>query len=642
MAARTTASKKLSPFNRLTPTSPGAVHWTEGFWGERFRQCRETILPSMYEALNHPENSAQFSNFYVAAGLREGAHAGTYWSDGDCYKWMEAAAHVIGVTGDKALDQTLDELINVIGQAQDPDGYISTQIQLTEKERWEHPRYHELYNMGHLLTAACVHHNTTGKDNFLNIAIKVANYLYTVFAPRPDHLAHFGFNPSNIMGCVDLYRATGEPKFLELAQIFVDMRGSAPGGTDQNQDRVPLREETEAVGHAVTATYLYCGATDIVAETGEEALHAALSRIWEDMVNRKMYITGGVGPLHHGESKRRDAVHEAFDREYHLHNATAYNETCANIGNAMWNWRLLQLTGDAKYGDLMELVVYNAGLSGIGLDGRHFCYTNPLRWYGDNHVLLSNDTPERWFLHTCYCCPPQVARTLARMQDWAYSLEDDAVWVHLYGSNRLHTRLPAGDEIALEQHTDYPWEGQVRLCILAAPAGPVSLKLRIPAWATNARLLVNGSPTGTAQPGAYAEVRRQWAVGDQVELELPLRVRALKADPRVEECRNHLAFMRGPLVYCLEGVDLDADVSLAEIHLSRNPNLTPEPGHGQLTGITILAGEGWRLVDTHRADGLYWEAAGELAVQIPVRLIPYFAWHNRGQTEMSVWLPIHG
>jgi DUF1680 family protein len=629
----------MGQFNQLKTTDVGTVHWTGGFWGERFQKCEDVVLPSMFEALNTPENSAVFSNFYVAAGLQEGEHLGTFWSDGDCYKWMEAASHVFGITGNPELDAQLDELIDVIGQAQDEDGYISTQIQLTDKQRWEQLRYHELYNMGHLLTAASVHYRTTGKESFLNIAVKLADYLYTVFQPRPEHLAQFGFNPSNIMGCIDLYRATGEERYLELAGIFVDMRGSVPGGTDQNQAHVPLREETDAVGHAVTATYLWCGATDVYAETGEDTLLEALERIWTDMVSSKMYITGGVGPQHHGESIRWDSVHEAFHRDYHLHNASAYNETCANIGNAMWNWRLLQLTGDAKYGDLMEQILYNSRLSGMSLDGRLFCYTNPLRWHGEQQEMLSNDTPERWFIHSCYCCPPQVARTIARMQDWAYSLSNQGLWVHLYGSNHLQTQLPDGSEIELEQISGYPWDGQVTLNVLTAPDEPFAIKLRIPGWAKGAELSVNGVLTEPVQPGTYTSIQRAWSVGDTVSLTLPLQPRVMKSHPMVEESRNHVALMRGPVVYCLESADLPEDVALSDIYLPRDPAMVERAGSGSLAGLVLLEGEARRLAGDQKS--LYQEAGTETADSMLLQLIPYFAWNNRGSTEMSVWLPLY-
>ena len=629
----------LSPHAKLQPVNHASVRWNGGFWGERFQQCEEVILPSMFKALNTPENSAVFSNFYVAAGLQEGEHSGTFWSDGDCYKWMEAAAHVYGITQNAELNAQLDELIDVINQAQEDDGYICTQIQLTGKERWSHQRFHELYNMGQLFTAACVHQRATGKESFLNIAIKLAEYLYSVFQPRPERLAHFGFNPSNIMGLVDLYRATGEARYLELAQIFVDMRGSQPGGSDQNQARVPLRAETETVGHAVTATYLYCGAADVCAETGEAALMAALERIWEDMAHRKVYITGGVGPIHDGLSKRHDQVHEAFDFEYHLHNAKSYNETCANIGNAMWNWRMLQLTGNAKYADLMEVVLYNSGLSGMSIDGKRFTYTNPLRWHGKDQPLLRNDTGQRWFTHTCYCCPPQVARTIARLHERAYSLSDNGVWVHLYGSNHLQTELADGSSLVLTQETDYPWQGTVKLQIEEAPDGPVAIHLRIPGWAAGTQVAVNGEPVDNVRAGTYLTLKKPWWGGDVIEISLPLRVRAMKAHPWVEEVSNHVAIMRGPLVYCLESVDLPAGVSMSEIHLDTKPDLQPRVEPAKLGGLTVLEGLAQRLIEPSNENALYFEAGAEQVETIPIQMGPYYAWNNRGVSQMTVWLP---
>ena len=486
-------------YQELQPLAHDAVTWTAGFWGDLFELCRHTILPSMRKALDEPDNGAVFSNFYIAAGLQEGERKGTMWSDGDCYKYMEAWSHIYGITKEQSILDHLDPLIDVIAQAQEDDGYISTPMQLRDdKEYWTNLRDHELYNMGHLLTAAALHYRTTGQRNFLAIAIKLADYLYDLFMPRPPALAHFGFNPSNTMGAVDLYRATGDERYLELAQCFVDMRGSQPGGGDLNQTLVSLRDETRAVGHAVTAGYLYCGATDVVAETGDQELLAGLQRIWDNAVRTKMYITGGTSAQHHGASQRPERggaateVHEAFGYEYALPNATAYNETCANIAHAMWNWRLLNLSGDAKYTDIVELVLYNSMLSSMSLDGLHFCYTNPLRWYGAEHPLLSQDRYERWYTLFCYCCPTNTARTIALLHNWFYSTSDDGLWVHLYGSNKVKTVLADGSTIALTQETDYPWDDVIRITIDDAPTGEAALSLRIPGWADASILRING------------------------------------------------------------------------------------------------------------------------------------------------------
>jgi len=628
-----------SPYYRLKDVDPSSVCWTTGFWAEKFDLCRKTIIPNMRHAMDVPENGAVFKNFYVAAGLEEGTHMGRYWSDGDCYKWLEAVAHVYGVTGDEELDRVMDELIEVIGKAQAPDGYLSTQIQLTDKGRWQNLHHHELYNMGHLMTAASIHHRVTGKNNLLDIAKKVAEYLYAVFQPRPPQLAHFGFNPSNIMGMVELYRATGDARYLELAGIFVEMRGSAPGGSDLNQDHVPLRRETEAVGHAVTATYLYCGATDVYAETGERALLEALERIWVDMTTRKMYITGGIGALHHGVSRRGDPVHEAFGLEYQLPNATAYNETCANIGNAMWNWRMLRTAGEAKYADVMELVLYNSMLSAVSIDGKSFFYTDPLRWYGSEHRLLSQDAPSRWYTFNCYCCPPQVARCISWLHEWACSLSDEGVWVNLYGGNKLETKLADGSPITLSQETSYPWEGLIKITIQEKTK--CAVMLRIPAWAEGAQIKINGEMTDVnAKPETYAKLEREWSSNDTIELLLPMDVRLVRAHPRVEEALNQVAILRGPVVYCLESVDLPNNIDISKIHIPRNVHLTPRHNQNLLGGVTVLEGEA-RLVHEDEWKGeLYRKISDASTEPIWITLIPYYAWANRGISKMTVWMPV--
>jgi DUF1680 family protein len=634
----------------------GAARWTEGFWGDRFRLCHSTVIPAMKDALEHPDNSACLSNFRLGAGLEEGEHWGTNWSDGDCYKWIEAMAHVYAVTKDPNLDREMDYWIDLIGKTQCDDGYISTQTQFNpKKERWARPQLHELYNMGHLLTAAAIHHAATGKTSFLDIARKLGDYLYGLFQPRPKELVHFGFNPSNIMGAVDLYRATGEPRYLELAGIFVDMRGSSPERGrvtfgegawgweqflgDQNQDRVPLREETQAVGHGVTATYLYAGAADVVAETGERELLGALDRIWHDMVEKKMYVTGAIGPFHHGVSPRNDMVHEAFARAYELPNATAYNETCANIGNGMWNKRMLELTGDARFADLMERVLYNSALSTMNTDGTKFCYTNPLA-QSEWTPALSQDAPDRWAVFHCYCCPPQVARTLAKTQEWAYSLSEGAVWVNLYGSSVLETDVPGLGSIKLTQTTNYPWEGTVTLTVDAAPASEFSLNLRIPGWADSATVTVNDENVGGATPGTYMTVNRCWQAGDTVTLDIPLRPRLIMAHPEVEEAHNQIAVMRGPIVYCLEAPDLPDGVPVHEVHIPRDIDLTATFDPDFCGGLTILEGMACRYRNPDWTAKLYAELPKASPEPIPIRLIPNYAWLNRGQQDMRVWLPL--
>ena len=333
-------------------------------------------------------------------------------------------------------------------------------------------------------------------------------------------------------------------------------------------------------------------------------------------------------------SIRRDPVHEAFGREYQLPGATAYSETCANIGNAIWNWRMLQIDGDAKYADLMELVAYNTMLSGMSVDGKSFFYTNPLRWYGSGHSLLSHDQLSRWYIYTCYCCPPQVARSIAGLHEWAYCLSDEGLWVNLYGSNRLETA-----PLKLTQETDYPWDGRIKITV--HEDGEFALMLRIPAWAEGAEIRINGEAADTeAKPGTYAAVGRKWLAGDQIEILLPMEARLVKAHPRVEEARNQIAVMRGPVVYCLESVDLPAGVALAEIHIPRDIRLIPRHDQDLLGGVTVLEGEALRIPEGEWDGQLYRSMNNGSAEKIHITLIPYYAWANRGVSEMTVWIPL--
>ena len=651
-ASKAVVDTSASPNVKFRPIDLDAARWTSGFWGDRWEINRRVTVPTMKQVMELPTNSATFYNLRVAAGQIQGKFIGNNWSDGDCYKWIEAAASVYCLTRDPELDRQMDEVIALIAKAQAPDGYISTQIQLTDKGRWTNLNHHELYNMGHLLTAACVHHRMTGKNNFLAVARKVADYLYTVFEPRPKELAHFCFNPSNIMGAAELYRATGERKYLRLAGIFVTMRGSQPGGSDQQQAKVPLRQESEAVGHAVTAAYLWCGAADVYAETGEAALLAALERLRGDVTTRKMYITGSTAALHNGESfrtqlkRRPDSVHEAFGMPYQLPNRTAYNETCANIANAMWNWRMLTLTGEAKYADVMERVWYNSMLSAIGLEGKDYFYTNPLRRGPQDVPLMKNDSATRWPNTTpnsplnCFCCPPSLARTIAQLHTYAYGLSPDAVWIHLYGGGRLDTQLPGGVPIKLSQQTDYPWDGKITIRLEQVPATETALLLRIPAWVSAPTVKVNGEKvTQAIQPGSYCELRRRWSAGDMVELDLPMQVVLMESHPLVEENRNHVAVMRGPLVYCLENKDLPKGVAIENVRIERDAKWKVRHEANLLHGVTVLETQAKVVPQAKDADALYRRMPVANADPISLRLIPYYAWSNRGVSEMTVWLP---
>lgn len=636
-----------SPHVKVRNFDLDAVRWTKGFWGDRFELVAGKSLPGLWQTMQDPRNSANLVNLKIAAGVVQGKFHGNDWSDGDVYKVVETMAAVWLRTKDPELEQRMDEAIAIIAKAQTPEGYIGTQTQLTEKKRWGNLRYHELYNMGHLITAACMHKRITNKDNFLAVARRTADYLYTVFKPRPPELVHFDFNPSQVMGLVELYRLTGEAKYLELANIFTLMRGALPGGTDQNQARIPMRTETDAVGHSVTGPYIWAGATDVYAETGEPELWSALVRLWEDVSYRKMYITGGIAAINNGVSFRGDPVHEAFGFRYQLPNAIAYNETCANIAHAMWSWRMLGISGEARYADVVERVLYNTFLSGWGLDGTSYCYANVLRRSGKEDRLLRNDSWERWPATTtpgapyCFCCPPNVARTVAELAGWAYGWSDDALWVHFYGSNELKSILPNGAVIDLAQQTGYPWQGRIRFVFRQDVSRPMALRLRIPGWAESATVLVNGSPASTkVTPGQYAEVNRTWKKGDTVVLDLPMPVRLWEANPKVEEARNQVAVMRGPVVYALESNDLPDGVKPGDVVLPSAVKFKARHDASLLGGVTVVEGEGQLLPEGDWNKRLYRPLPPASPRKVMLRMIPYYAWNNRGVPYMSVWLSV--
>jgi DUF1680 family protein len=447
------------------------------------------------------------------------------------------------------------------------------------------------------------------------------------------------------MGTVELYRTTRDPKHLALAKKFLDLRDLLEGGTDDNQDRIPFRKQTAAAGHAVRANYLYAGAADLYAETGDPTLLAPLRPIWEDVVGRKMYLTGACGALYDGASpdgskdqKQIARVHQAYGRDYQLPNSTAHNETCAAVGNALWNWRMLQITGDAKYADVLEVVLYNALLAGVSLDGKRFFYTNTLRQLDTMPAPLRwSRAREEWI--SCYCCPPNVARTVAAASTYAYGRAGSGVWLHLYGASTLDTAIPAGGRVKLRQETDYPWDGRVKVTVESAPPGDVSLLLRVPAWADGATLAVNGKPAA-APAGRYAEVRRAWTAGDVVELTLPMKPRLVQAHPLVEEARNQTAVQRGPVVYCLESPDLPKGVKVMDVAVRGGTDLRPRFDRALLGGVAVLEGKAEAVAEPTWSGELYRELPKADTRSVGLRLIPYYAWGNRGPSEMTVWMPL--
>lgn len=652
-AGRGITNTSKSPYVKLQSIDIDSVRWTDGFWADRFRWCQEIVIPNMWHLLQDPKVSHAYDNFLVAAGHKEGEHRGPKWHDGDFYKWLEATSFVYAAIQDEKLDRQMDRIIEVIGNTQRDDGYIHTPTiisqrrQVSQTSEFKNRLDFETYNMGHLMTCACIHYRSTGKDNLLRIAKKAADFLYKTYKNSPRNLANNAICPSHYMGVVELYRTVGDPRYLELAKGLIEIRDLIEEGTDHNQDRIPFRGQNQAVGHAVRANYLYAGIADVYAETGEKSLLGALEKIWRDVAYRKMYVTGATGALYDGASPNGSKahssiqlVHQAYGRAYELPNVTAYNESCAAVGFALWNWRMLAITAQARFADLLELGLYNSILATISLDGKKFFYTNPLRRV-DNLPFELRWSRRREPYIGCFCCPPNTVRTLAEVSAYAYSMSDEGVWINLYGSNVLDTHLPDGTPIKLRQQTDYPWEGMIRINVENTPQRETSLFLRIPGWAEDSRVTVNGKLVGhDLKSEQYFEIKRIWLAGDRIELVLPMSAQLLEAHPLVEETRNQVAVRRGPIVYCLESVDLPNDVAIENVTISPSAKFQSRYAADLLGGTAVLEGKAYFFDGGNWGKNLYRKIPPQKPKEINVRLIPYYAWDNRGDSEMTVWMPL--
>lgn len=643
---------KNSPNVKLMGIDMGDCIWTDGFWADKFQIARDNMLPYMGEVLCGDVGHA-LNNFKIAAGEKHGHHKGMRWHDGDFYKYMEALCYVYAQTKDSKVLEELDQHIAVIAKAQGEDGYLQTQIQLNpDVDRYENRKYHEMYNTGHFLTTACIHYRMTGKRNLLDLAIKHADYLVTLFMPDDKKYGRFGFNQTQIMGLVELYRTVGNIKYLECAEKFINNRGKYkveetdatkgyPIG-DMVQESTPLREADEAVGHAVLALYYYAGAADVYAETGEKALIDALDRLWENVTAKKMYVTGAVGQTHYGASTKRQLIEEGFSDEYQMPNMTAYNETCANICNSMFSYRMLGLHGESKYADIMELVLYNSGLSGISLEGKDYYYANPLRMIDGtiDYDKAVTEFPERQPYLDCFCCPPNLVRTICKLSGWAYSKSENGIAVNIYGGNVLKTTLSDGSNLELTQVTQYPWEGTVEFTVDKCKKDQFDIMLRIPGWCKGAKIMVNGEDIAESViSGEFAVLSRKWRKGDKITLEMPMDVTFVEGHTRIEEVRNQVAVKRGPVVYCVESPDLPKDTKIVDVYLSSEKELKAEYKPDFLYGITTIETD--LLLRNNSNDNSMYSAIKKPTFEtIKTQLIPYYAWSNRGHAEMTVFMPI--
>ncbi|MFI3289311.1 MAG: glycoside hydrolase family 127 protein [Rikenellaceae bacterium] len=630
----------------------GDVEWRDGFWKERFDLIMPEIVPAQYDFfMDFAENNFRI----IVDGIKDQGFKGTHWQDGDYYKWLEAQVMVYSMTKDKELYNKIQECATLIAKSIADDGYSTTHTQIgfgvigserkwdkpiNNTKRWVSYKQHETYNMGHLLTLACTHYRVTGDRTLLDAAIRVGDYLDGYFKDITPQMADVDYNQTQLMGLMELYRCTGEERYLDLVNRFISARGNK-GGRTQNQNDTKLREESRAVGHAVLGPVMYSGAADYVAERNDPELFTALKNIWDDIYTRKASFTGGIGNVHNGPSQsaktnHNECTHEAFGHPYHIQSATAYNETCATYYGAYFSWRMFLLTGETKYLDVMEKAFYN-NLSAMQLDGKSFFYTNVLRWYGKDHNLLSLDFHQRWTEEcTCVCCPTSVVRFLAETKEYAYAKDDKSLFVTLYGSNDIKTEV-AGNNVEFIQHSDYPWSDQISMTYNGDKNAEFSLKLRIPAWATGATLKV-GVESFEATAGEFAVVDRKWKRGDKVELMLPMRPILNEANPMVEEVRGQVALSYGPLVYCVEGKDLPKGVTIDNLMIDADSKFDVEK-EDMLGGVKVIIADGVVRSSDFDKSNLY-APLRKGYEDVKIKFIPYYAWSNRGEYEMSVFLPI--
>ncbi len=638
-----------SPHAKLAGVGLNDVQWTNGFWAERFAVCRDSMVPHLWETYTSKDMCYSFQNFRVAAGLDTGRFRGPSFHDGDFYKTLEAVAAMYAMTKDKKLDAWMDDAIAVIAKAQKEDGYIYTKSIIEQRKTGQTKMFDdklsfEAYNFGHLMTAACVHFRATGKKDLLSIAKKATDFLIGFYNSARPEQARNAICPSHYMGITEMYRTTGDKKYLELVKKLIDIRGTVEG-TDDNSDRAPFREMNKVVGHAVRANYLFAGVADVYAETGDKTLLATLDKMWDNVVNHKMYVTGGCGALYDGvsvdgTSYKPDTVqkiHQAYGKDYQLPNFSAHNETCANIGNVLWNWRMLQLTADTKYADIAELALYNSVLSGISMDGNKFFYTNPLaasdeypydlRWMGGRVKYISKSN----------CCPPNTVRTIAEVSNYMYSLAGDGLYINIYGGNKLSTRLKDGSAIQLEQQTNYPWNGNINITIKEAPSKAFVVYLRIPGWCKKATVKIN-EKIESVSTGTYHAINKTWKTGDKIELVLDMPATLIESNPLVEETRNQVTVKRGPIVYCLESVDLPGQ-NVFDVAIPSPIKFQPVPmkiDNGNVMGLTGEA----RLIQNNTWNNILYKEVNTELKPVKIKLIPYYAWANRGKTDMTVWMPL--
>lgn len=633
----------------IQPVAFTQVKLTDHFWTSRIETNRTVTIPASFERC---ESTGRVKNFQMAAE-HKGKFCTTYpFDDTDIYKTIEGASYSLALHPDKKLDHYVDSMITIIGRAQEPDGYLYTARTIDPlhvgpwlgTQRWEKEQEnsHELYNAGHMYEGAVAHFLATGKRNFLNIALKNADLLVRTFGPGKRHVAP-GHQVVE-MGLVKLYRITGKKEYLDLAKFFIDERGHKEYNKKSKnvyengiywQDDKPVIDQDEAEGHAVRAMYLYSGMADVAALTGDKEYLTAIDKIWNNMVGKKMYVQGSIGAVGDGER---------FGDNYELPNATAYNETCAAIGNVFWNERMFLLHGDAKYIDVLEKTLYNGLISGVGLDGKSFFYTNAMQIRdGFNHPDIERERAG-WF--TCSCCPTNVVRLMPSIPGYIYAQNGKDVYVNLFISGTGDMKVNNKD-LKITQQNNYPWDGALAFTVDPASGMELNLKIRIPGWAQNqavpsdlysyqtplnkkVEIKLNGKPVEYQMQNGYAVISKKWKKGDKVEMNLPMDVQRVIATDKLTEDAGKIALQRGPIMYCAEWKDNDGKA--ANIIIPQNTTFRAAYDANQLNGITILKGD----VKTIQVDA---DGQNISTTNKTMTAIPYYSWANRGKGEMTVWFP---
>jgi len=620
LAAQPVVDTTRSPHAALRPLPIRSVRLADGFWSKRMRVNAEKSLPSLLALL---EQHGVVDNFRRLSGRKNVPRRGPLYTDSDLYKWMEAAAFVLQSEDRADLRKALEKVIDDVVAAQEPDGYLNTYYAAERKqERHTNMRHgHELYCLGHLLQAGIAYHRAGGGRKLLDAGIRMADYVLERFGPgkRPILEGH----PEIELALVELYRTTGSRKYLDFAGYLLqgDPRIElAPRDLSYLFTGKPFTSRTHLEGHAVRAMYAASGATDYYMETGDPAYRKTLETLWRDLTQTKMYISGGVGSRASGE---------AFGAPYELPNETAYAESCGAIGNMIWNWRMLLATGEARFADLLEQVLYNAVNAGMSLSGTTYCYRTPLALRGDRESTIRNP----WYETTC--CPPNLQRILASLPGYFYSESAEGLWVHLYHSGRLQW-----NDTVVTQTTGYPWDGDVELRIEPPDRKEFTLFVRIPAWAGPAKVEINKERALEGAPGRYLAIRRVWKKGDRVRLTFDMTPRMMMANPRVRENAGKAAVMRGPLLYCIEGLDQQGVDSIYDVTLVGLNRFRPERRADLLGGVVVLKHLGGMFVRSTAADPLYQPWIKRSTRRAELTLIPYYTFANREPTAMQVWIPV--